>query len=66
MSNEAFEFGGKNLTGENNYLILEAKGNDHYVGCHLDIHNIRINDKWNWYGEGDDMIFIDEDILNTK
>lgn len=62
MSNEAFEFGGKNLTGKDNYLILEAKGNGHYVGCHLDIHNLRITDKWNWYGEGDDMIFIDGDI----
>jgi len=62
MSNEAFEFGGKNATGKHNYLILDAKGSGHYVGCHLDIHNLRITDKWNWYGEGDDMIFIDGDI----
>ena len=26
---------------------------------HLNIHNLRVTDKWNWYGEGDDMIFID-------
>ncbi|MBA7568325.1 hypothetical protein ES708_10046 [subsurface metagenome] len=62
MSNEFFEFGGKNTTGKSNYLILEAKGSGHYIGCHLDIHNLRITDKWNWYGEGDDMIFIDGDI----
>jgi hypothetical protein len=62
MSNENFEFGGKNTTGKNNYLILDAEGSGHYVGCHLDIHNLRITDKWNWYGEGDDMIFIDGDI----
>jgi hypothetical protein len=23
------------------------------------VHNLRITDQWNWYGEGDDMIFID-------
>ena len=42
MSNEDFEFGGKNTTDKNNYLILEAKGTGHYVGCHLDIHNLRL------------------------
>ncbi|MBZ0297723.1 MAG: DUF2961 domain-containing protein [Anaerolineae bacterium] len=44
--------------GENNYVILEAAGQGHYVGCHLDIDcfSRQAND---WYGEGDDMIFID-------
>jgi len=44
-----------NLTGEDNYLILDAEGRGHYVGCNLSIHN------WDggWWGEGDDMIFID-------
>jgi len=44
--------------GENNYVILEASGRGHYVGCHLDIDcfSRQAND---WYGEGDDMIFID-------
>ena len=59
MSNEAFQFSGLNTTGKDNYLILEAEGRGHYVGCHLDIHNLRFTNKWNWYGEGDDMIFID-------
>jgi len=62
IKNEFFAFGGKNTSGKDNYVILEAEGKGHYVGCHLDIHNLRITDKWDWYGEGDDMIFIDGDI----
>jgi hypothetical protein len=58
-SNEFYQFGGQNTTGAGNYVILDAVGSGHYVGCHLDIHNLRITDAWNWYGEGDDMIFID-------
>ena len=47
-----------NLTGRDNYIILEAKGRGHYVGCNLNIDSFepQVND---WYGEGDDMIFID-------
>jgi hypothetical protein len=59
MSNEQFEFGGFNTTGAGNYTILEAEGQGHYVGCNLNIHNLRRTLQWNWYGEGDDMIFID-------
>jgi hypothetical protein len=59
ISNEEYEFGGCNTTGEGNYLILDAAGEGHYVGCNLNIHNLRLTDKWNWYGEGDDMIFVD-------
>jgi hypothetical protein len=40
-----------------NYAILEAKGKGHYVGCNLSIHTR--NDRW--WGEGDDMIFIDDE-----
>ncbi len=58
-SNAYFEFGGNNETGDNNYLILDAEGKGHYVGCNLNIHNLRFTHEWNWYGEGDDMIFID-------
>lgn len=54
-----FEFGCKNTTGDGNYVILEAHGKGHYVGCNLNIHNLRETREWNWYGEGDDMIFID-------
>jgi hypothetical protein len=47
-----------NLTGEDNYVIVEAAGKGHYVGCHLDIDCFQ-EEKNEWYGEGDDMIFID-------
>jgi hypothetical protein len=56
--------GGKNTEPlAYNYIILNAKGKGHYVGCHLDIDNVTFL-PWNinWPGEGDDMIFIDEDI----
>ncbi len=47
-----------NLTGARNYVILDAAGNGQYVGCNLnvDVFERQVND---WYGEGDDMIFID-------
>lgn len=61
VTNEFYAYAGKNITGKDNYIILDADGKGHYVGCHLDIHNLRITDAWNWYGEGDDMIFIDGD-----
>ncbi len=51
----------KNLDGKRNYVILEAEGKGHYVGCNLNIRNLRKTNEWNWYGEGDDMIFIDDD-----
>ena len=45
----------KNLTGEDNYVILEASGDGQFVGYFLTV----VNNRRNWYGEGDDMIFID-------
>lgn len=47
-----------NRTGDENYTILEARGSGQYVGCHLDI-DCYSREKNDWYGEGDDMIFID-------
>lgn len=38
-----------------NYVFLEAEGRGHYIGCNLSIHNR--ND--GWWGEGDDMIYVD-------
>lgn len=52
-------FEGKNITGDENYILLEAKGKGHYVGCNVNIHNLCTNALWDWPGEGDDMIFID-------
>lgn len=53
-----------NTTGDENYVILEAEGKGKYVGCNLNItvHERQTND---WYGEGDDMIFIDGDTRPT-
>jgi hypothetical protein len=45
----------KNLNGEDNYLILDAVGRGHYVGV---THSIQQN-QGDWWGEGDEMIFID-------
>jgi hypothetical protein len=58
-SNDEYQLMGSNLSGDDNYVILDAEGRGHYVGCVLNIHNLRETDEWNWYGEGDDMIFID-------
>ncbi|MCA1736174.1 MAG: DUF2961 domain-containing protein [Actinobacteria bacterium] len=59
MSNPEFLFGGPNLSGEDNYTILATEGRGHYVGCVLNVTNLRHASEWNWYGEGDDMIFVD-------
>ena len=47
-----------NLTGDHNYVILDALGEGQYVGCvlNVDVFERQVND---WYGEGDDMIFVD-------
>ncbi len=50
----------KNLTGEHNYVILEAEGWGHYVGCLLNVTNVNaFSQNHPWFGEGDDMIFVD-------
>jgi hypothetical protein len=40
---------------ENNYLILETQGRGHYLGCNLSVTNFQ----GTWWGEGDDMIWVD-------
>ncbi len=44
-----------NTTGQDNYVLLDTEGRGHYVGCclHLDTNET------GWWGEGDDMIFVD-------
>lgn len=37
------------------YALLEATGTGHYVGCNLSIHNRA----GGWWGEGDDLFFVD-------
>ena len=40
---------------KNNYLIMETKGRGHYIGCNISVTNF----KGDWWGEGDDMIWVD-------
>jgi len=48
---------GFNLTDKYNYLFLYAEGKGHYIGTNLSIDNYADT----WWGEGDDMFFIDRD-----
>jgi hypothetical protein len=48
---------GVNLDGKENYVILETKGDGQMVGFILNVDNIA----GDWWGEGDDMVFIDGD-----
>ena len=43
------------LAWDYNYVILETKGRGHYIGCNLSVTNFR----GDWWGEGDDMIWVD-------
>ena len=52
-----------NLSDENNYMLLEAEGEGHMIGFNLSVTNLQ---HWvkkpherTWWGEGDEMIFID-------
>jgi D-arabinan exo alpha-(1,3)/(1,5)-arabinofuranosidase (non-reducing end) len=44
-----------NLTGKNNYVFMEAEGRGHLVGV---TQGVLLNQN-GWWGEGDDMLFID-------
>jgi hypothetical protein len=46
---------GKNTTGERNYLVADIEGKGHYVGVNYYVDNPSVM----WYGEGDDMFFVD-------
>ncbi len=50
----------KNPTHEKDYFVMNAEGEGHFVGFHLDIHNLYETEKHNWPGEGDDYIEIDD------
>jgi hypothetical protein len=49
--------GATNLDGAENYVSLEASGAGQMVGLLLEIDNVA----GGWYGEGDDMVFVDGD-----
>ncbi len=46
----------KNLSGEGNYVWLEATGRGHFVGVTMSV----LQNQDFWWGEGDDMFFIDD------
>ncbi len=52
---------GKNSQGKENYLIADIQGKGHFVGVNYYVHSPTPM----WYGEGDDMIFIDGDSSPT-
>ncbi len=43
------------LAWDNNYLILETQGRGHYLGCNISVTDFQ----GLWWGEGDDMIWVD-------
>jgi hypothetical protein len=43
------------MAWKNNYVILDTKGRGHYIGCNLSVTNFCAD----WWGEGDDMIWVD-------
>jgi len=47
----------KNLDGKDNYVWMEATGQGHYVGVTMSV----LQNQDFWWGEGDDMFFIDGD-----
>jgi hypothetical protein len=49
----------KNLDGQGNYVWMEATGRGHFVGVTMSV--LQNQDKW--WGEGDDMFFVDGEKL---
>jgi hypothetical protein len=45
------------LTSDGNYIVLDTVGRGHYVGCNLSVAHFQ----GSWWGEGDEMIFVDDD-----
>ena len=50
-----------NLNGKDNYVWMEAKGNGQFAGVTMSV----IQNQDGWWGEGDDMFFVDGDALPT-
>jgi len=49
----------KNLDGADNYVWMEATGRGHFVGVTMSV----LQNQDDWWGEGDDMFFIDGEKL---
>jgi hypothetical protein len=46
-----------NLDGKDNYVLFETTGKGSYIGCNHSVTHFQ----GTWWGEGDDMIWIDDD-----
>jgi len=55
IPNKAVQSDGKNLYGESNYVWLDATGRGHFVGVTMSV----LENADGWWGEGDDMFFVD-------
>lgn len=51
----------RNLDGKDNYVWVEAKGHGQFVGVTMSI----LQNQDGWWGEGDDMFFIDDETKPT-
>ena len=49
----------KNLNGDGNYVWMEAAGRGHFVGVTMSV----LENQDGWWGEGDDMFFVDGEKL---
>jgi D-arabinan exo alpha-(1,3)/(1,5)-arabinofuranosidase (non-reducing end) len=49
----------KNLNGDGNYVWIEATGRGHFVGVTMSV----LQNQDGWFGEGDDMFFVDGESL---
>lgn len=57
--NQAFPVGKTNLDGKNNYVWMEATGRGQFAGVTMSV----IENQDGWWGEGDDMFFVDGEKL---
>ena len=48
----------QNNTGEYNYRFLDVQGRGRYIGFNLNVFNRYVH----WWGEGDPMIFVDNEV----
>ncbi len=49
----------KNLNGDGNYVWMEATGRGHFAGVTMSV----LQNQDGWWGEGDDMFFVDGEAL---
>ena len=52
----------RNLNGEDNYVWMQAKGSGQFVGVTMSV----VQNQDGWWGEGDDMFFVDDDATPAR